>query len=355
MLDRSDMHQFHYYQPGIGTYVAEKSLSDSGAFSRFKSWYVKAKDSAIGSRFPDHVMAGYKVGYAGKAQRDVRVLTSFQFLMRYYHADDEIYLFGFSRGAYTARFLAEMLDSIGLLSAGNEEMTRFAWKTFYKWQTRHERTEEEKEMKQHLLRYICAFRETFSRPIRRIRFLGLFDTVNSVPTFEQAWMSRSGRFPYTARSTAKVVRHAVAIDERRAKFRQDLIAPPKLSEKPHYWQQLYGYRWRHHKKPVVEEPPKGDDERGRRPSRGNQGLQIPTSPFRHQSETSGVRSMSRSRERMSQDRASTIGQSSFQSYGDGEESDEEAEQDIQEVWFPGGHAVSCYPPDGLHTGTDTHR
>lgn len=36
-------------------------------------------------------------------------------------------------------------------------------------------------------------------------------------------MQRS-KFPYTARSSAKVIRHAVSIDERRAKFRQDLIS-----------------------------------------------------------------------------------------------------------------------------------
>jgi len=34
--------------------------------------------------------------------------------MRYYIPGDDIYFFGFSRGAYTARFLAEMLDHIGI-------------------------------------------------------------------------------------------------------------------------------------------------------------------------------------------------------------------------------------------------
>lgn len=76
---------------------------------------MQAKDSAVGSSFDEHVMAGYK------------------FLMRYYNVGDDIYLFGFSRGAYTARFLAEMLDHVGLLSAGNEEMARFAWKAFERW------------------------------------------------------------------------------------------------------------------------------------------------------------------------------------------------------------------------------
>lgn len=45
--------------------------------------------------------------------------------MRYYNDGDAIYFFGFSRGSYTARFLAQMLDYVGLLSAGNEEMLRF--------------------------------------------------------------------------------------------------------------------------------------------------------------------------------------------------------------------------------------
>jgi len=71
--------------------------------------------------------------------------------------------------------------------------------------------------------FMKNFRETFSRPVHRIRFLGLFDTVNSVPRFESAWMQRT-KFPYTARSSAKVIRHAVSIDERRAKFRNDLVS-----------------------------------------------------------------------------------------------------------------------------------
>ena len=58
--------------------------------------------------------------------------------------------------------------------------------------------------------FLKAFRDTFSRPVRRIRFIGLFDTgmcrrcqssgvkltndtVNSVPRFENAWMQRSVR------------------------------------------------------------------------------------------------------------------------------------------------------------------
>lgn len=223
MLDRSKSHQFHYYQPGIGTYVTSKSFSHTGRFQRIKSAYLKAKDSAVGSSFAEHVMGGYK------------------FLMRYYSPGDEIYFIGFSRGSYIARFLSEMLDYIGLLEAGNEELTRFAWKTFAKWQQRRGDTDEDRKEKEKLFMFMKAFRETFSRPVTRIKFMGLFDTVNSVPSFESAWMQRS-KFPYTARSSAKVIRHAVGIDERRAKFRQDLIsgAKPKAkkSKSRHAWEHL---------------------------------------------------------------------------------------------------------------------
>lgn len=182
--------------------------------------------------------------------------------MRYYQSGDDIYFFGFSRGAYIARSLAELLDcvgkyngsdcrliseywsSTGLLSAGNEELVRFVWKTFQKWQMRQGgSSEKEQKEKDDMFKFMLSFRETFSRPVRRIRFLGLFDTVNSVAKVSHKLfrsccastnrnsLRRPGvcsnpfrgrpslnnldavkrRFPYTARSSAKIIRHAVAV------------------------------------------------------------------------------------------------------------------------------------------------
>jgi uncharacterized protein (DUF2235 family) len=48
MLDRNDDGQFHYYQPGIGTYVVAHSMSHTSRLDRLKSWYAKGKDSAVG-------------------------------------------------------------------------------------------------------------------------------------------------------------------------------------------------------------------------------------------------------------------------------------------------------------------
>ncbi|KAH0846114.1 hypothetical protein FOPE_11355 [Fonsecaea pedrosoi] len=213
MLDRTDVNMYTFYQPGIGTYVSSHSIQTTSTLGRIRSWYLKTKDEAVGTSFADHVMGGYK------------------FLMRYYSCEDDLYFFGFSRGAYTARFLAEMLDHIGLLAAGNEELIRFAWKTYAKWAARkNDGSDQAKKDEEEQYEFMRGFRETL--PVRRIRFLGLFDTVNSVPRFESAWMQRS-KFPYTARSSAKVIRHAVSIDERRAKFRQDLVSGVQNQNEDH--------------------------------------------------------------------------------------------------------------------------
>ncbi|KAM7216600.1 short chain dehydrogenase [Rhypophila decipiens] len=228
-LNRDAAHQYHYYQPGIGTYAVRSTLGETDWLTRARGEVEKGLDLMFGTSLANHVLGGYK------------------FLMRYYAPGDNVYIFGFSRGAYTARFLAEMLDDVGLLPHGNEEMLNFAWQTFTEWQCREpfdgpkptdtwklngkketliEKRNRKKYNKQKGLgQKLVGFRKKFSRHFDPIRFLGLFDTVNSVPQYENAWLGRaSGKkaFPYSARSSAREIWHAVSIDERRVKFRPDL-------------------------------------------------------------------------------------------------------------------------------------
>lgn len=279
--------------------------------------------------------------------------------MRFYAPGDEIYIFGFSRGSYIARFLAEMLDYVGLLSHGNEEMVPFAWKAFSQWQCRRSAGEDDiqgRKKKAEMYAFMKGFRETFSRPVRRIRFLGLFDTVNSVPRFETAWMERS-KFPYTARSSAKVIRHAVSIDERRAKFRQDLMYQSRDEKKSHAYhhdplgQMMHDIheKYRHrsglglgldasHRKDYVAQT----EDRGRRPSKVKH-FDLPLSGDR--TDPMPFRQRSRSRSRTTHRTCDTTSQISVKApYDDGDGNDDddwmsesEADQDMEEVWFSGGH------------------
>ena len=106
MLDRTRIDQLSYYQPGIGT------IAPPGIWGKFKQWFVTRLDLAIAWLLSDHVTDAYR------------------FLMRYYQDGDRIFVFGFSRGAYTARVLAGMLHKVGLLTQGNEELIPFAWDMF---------------------------------------------------------------------------------------------------------------------------------------------------------------------------------------------------------------------------------
>lgn len=221
-----------------------------------------------------------------------------------------------------------MIDYVGLLTPGNEELQRFAYKAFVKWQSRSDSTPEAKEQKHKTYRYLSKFRQTFSIPVTRIQFMGLFDVVNSVPKFEAAWMQRS-KFPYTARSSAKIQRHAVSIDERRAKFRQDLISQkrPEPSHRKHHHRPHLHHQ--HHDSAAqqsngvtrVDHDVNGQQQR----SHANQDhLVAPRQPSSQASMTS-LQSMTS--QLVPEERAVFA-----------EEGGDQGKQDILEVWFPGCHA-----------------
>ena len=169
-------------------------------------------DEGLGTTFDQHVIAGYR------------------FAMRYYNEGDKIYMFGFSRGAFTARFLARMIARVGLLSKGNEEMVPFAYRTYQEYEmgsgSKFKTADEAKE-------YMKSFKITFCRSRARVHFLGLFDTVNSVGYFENPFAKK--KYLPSVLETATHVRHAVSIDERRCKFKpallqQDIKSPDSVNE-----------------------------------------------------------------------------------------------------------------------------
>ena len=220
---------------------------------------------------------------------------------------------------------------------GNEEMVHFAWKTFSQWQMRaHDNhSARGKRKKEELYNYMKAFRETFARPVKRVRFLGLFDTVNAVPRFEDAWLKRASRFPYTARSTARVIRHAVGLDERRAKFRQDLVEKVNLAELNDSISRE-GDRRRHRSWAEREMPStsrsgvvqaglvKGPISALNGNIGGLQPMRSPTQP-------------DSSLLRMGWDQAGASNVSLNIHFDREDGDDDDTEQDIEELWFPGAH------------------
>ncbi|THC94120.1 hypothetical protein EYZ11_006409 [Aspergillus tanneri] len=192
MLDRKKGNRFCYYQPGIGTDITPSSFTNV-ALRPLPTH--KVFDSALATSFDQHVIGGYR------------------FLARRWVAGARIYLFGFSRGAYTARFLNEMLDFVGLLSADNEELIPFVWQAFTAW--KFASPGKEREDAEASLR---ISRDTLCRSIGWVHFLGLFDTVNSVAEFNWDFTKSNPIQP-----NPRTMRHAVSIDERRIKFQPVLF------------------------------------------------------------------------------------------------------------------------------------
>ena len=206
---------------------------DKSPIASLRSTISQNLDQGFGTGFDAHVMAGYR------------------FLMRYYESGDKIYMFGFSRGAFTAKFLARMIHTVGLLCKGNEEMVPFAYRLYQRYlagqiqqfQSRpggrsgtiydQYSTKDPVENASTQNDEITVFSNTFCRKEQvvdpktgnfmedniQVFFLGMWDCVNSVAVLE-----RQAPMPTRCIGTAKYVRHAVAVDERRVKFKPALLA-----------------------------------------------------------------------------------------------------------------------------------
>src|SRR6266566_435638 len=181
--------QTAYYHPGVGTMGARNALSAIG------KWWTRVRGLAFGYGFSDNIADVYS------------------FLMGEFNPGDRIFIFGFSRGAYTARALCGLLHMCGLLTPGNEALIPYALRLY-------------KSNDPCKFEIAAGFKTTFSS-LCTPYFLGLWDTVSSVGWILDLIHTKGGHLPYTATlPDISVLRHAVSIDERRAFFRQNLIHEP---------------------------------------------------------------------------------------------------------------------------------
>jgi uncharacterized protein (DUF2235 family) len=194
-IAEKSVRQISYYHPGIGT------IAMPGTWGKWRR--------QVSSVF--EMMTGYGL--------DRDILAAYCFLCRHYREGDRIYLFGFSRGAYTVRALAGMIYLVGLL---HEHQINFAGYALKAYKRSHEDDD-----------YATAreFRDVVRPQIPAIDFLGVWDTVASV--IVPGAMPLSGptleKLPFTTENPAVAVfRHAMAIDEYRRMFR---ILPWKEAQK----------------------------------------------------------------------------------------------------------------------------
>lgn len=181
---RAPIPQLRYYHPGVGT--------GEGVLRRIL-------DGITGTGLSENVRSAYK------------------WLADHYQPGDEIYLVGFSRGAFTVRSLAGMIRCCGLPPEPSWPAVDEAFRV-YRLPKGRARSEARR----------ATFREAHpSDPNLKIHFLGVWDTVGALGIPHRldwlfGWLAaghRSNRFHDTAlcdRVTHAV--HALAADEMRSSF-----------------------------------------------------------------------------------------------------------------------------------------
>ena len=156
------------------------------------------------------VMARLAGGVTGKGL-SANILGAYRFLSLNYRPGDNIYLFGYSRGAFTARSLCGFITASGLLRAELCDAANLAaaW-AYYRTKPKQRYPAEHARLR------------AMSYADLRIRFLGVFDTVGALG-IPRRWLNWVGRksFQFHDTELCSIVDHschALAIDEHRQEF-----------------------------------------------------------------------------------------------------------------------------------------
>lgn len=186
--------QLCFYNPGVGT------IARASPWHRMRQKFVETIGLALGYGLDDNVLSAYR------------------FLVENWREGDQIYLFGFSRGAWTARILGGLIHLIGLVRPEQLNMCESALGTY-----KRAASDDDLPLAWHFSRVIGARRPT-------IRFIGVWDTVGSVivPRPDRFYIPSLETLPYTQTNpSVQTFRHALALDERRRMFRVARWAQPQ--------------------------------------------------------------------------------------------------------------------------------
>jgi len=166
-------------------------------------------DEGVGTEWYDHLIGGlFGMGI------NQNIIQAYQFIADNYEQGDEIYLFGFSRGAYTARSVAGFIRNSGLL---RKEYIDKLEEAFLLYKRRDDKSKPDADE-------AVEFRKNYCFDNVRIKFIGVWDTVGElgIPLEVFNEINRDlldCRF-YDVKLSSYVdyAYHAVAIDEHRKQF-----------------------------------------------------------------------------------------------------------------------------------------
>lgn len=173
----------------------------------------------VGTKPGEHLTGG---AFGAGLSRDVQ--DAYRFVVLNFEPGDELYFFGFSRGAYTARSTVGLIHNCGILR--REHASRIG-EAYALYRSRNTGTTPQSPRAK-------RFRADYSRE-SRIRFIGVWDTVGAlgIPLSGLRLVNvfnRRFQFHDTQLSNGvDTAFQALAIDERRGSFRPTLWKPLPVS------------------------------------------------------------------------------------------------------------------------------
>ncbi len=182
------------------------------------------KPSANGVKqhvFYDWGLGSYHNSFsAGATGRGIHknIVDGYRYIVQNYSSNDKIYLFGFSRGAYTVRALSGFINNCGILKRPDASLISEAWEIYKSpLQENHPGGETAK-----------LFRDTHCHSSRKVHFIGVWDTVGAlgIPFSLMGLLDSHDEFYDTKMgSNVSIARHALAIDEKREDFEPTIWTP----------------------------------------------------------------------------------------------------------------------------------
>lgn len=146
------------------------------------------------------------------------IVDGYRYIVQNYGKNDKIYLFGFSRGAYTVRALCGLINNCGIIKRADAKLIEQAWKIY-----------KSKSGKNHPDgANAVQFRKDHCHASRTVHFVGVWDTVGAlgIPFSLMGLLDGQDEFYDTKMgSNVETARHALAIDEQRQDFEPTVWTP----------------------------------------------------------------------------------------------------------------------------------
>lgn len=155
------------------------------------------------------------------------VMDGYRFIMHNYEPGDEIYLFGFSRGAYTVRSLSGLLNNCHILKKENSHLVEEAFALYKDPENSPNGASSE------------AWRLTNSMPNSgEVTFIGVWDTVGAMGLpFSLFGLIEDKHLFYDKKlgNNVKTARHALSLDEERKDFEPTIWHPREGTDLKQVW------------------------------------------------------------------------------------------------------------------------